>query len=127
MGRRLRTAAGRSRIAVILGTERVIDRGVLVAALVINADGSIQGFQDKGQIDPSEEGIYEISDGGRQVFQAGPITFGVSICHEGWRYPETVRWPVETRRSGRVSSALPLGRARQLPTDDVRGSGEHVP
>jgi predicted amidohydrolase len=20
--------------------------------------------------------------------------FGVAICHEGWRYPETVRWPV---------------------------------
>ena len=23
---------------------------------------------------------------------AGPLTFGVAICHEGWRYPETVRW-----------------------------------
>ena len=22
----------------------------------------------------------------------GPLTFGVAICHEGWRYPETVRW-----------------------------------
>jgi len=22
------------------------------------------------------------------------VTFGVAICHEGWRYPETVRWPV---------------------------------
>ena len=21
------------------------------------------------------------------------MTFGVAICHEGWRYPETVRWP----------------------------------
>jgi predicted amidohydrolase len=20
------------------------------------------------------------------------LTFGVAICHEGWRYPETVRW-----------------------------------
>jgi predicted amidohydrolase len=26
------------------------------------------------------------------VFQAGPVTFGIAICHEGWRYPETVRW-----------------------------------
>ena len=25
-------------------------------------------------------------------FTAGPLTFGVAICHEGWRYPETVRW-----------------------------------
>ena len=24
----------------------------------------------------------------------GLLTFGVVICHEGWRYPETVRWPV---------------------------------
>jgi predicted amidohydrolase len=22
----------------------------------------------------------------------GSLTFGVVICHEGWRYPETVRW-----------------------------------
>ena len=22
----------------------------------------------------------------------GALTFGVAICHEGWRYPETVRW-----------------------------------
>jgi len=28
----------------------------------------------------------------RRVFQAGPLTFGVVICHEGWRYPETARW-----------------------------------
>jgi predicted amidohydrolase len=88
-------AAGRSGVAVILGTERVTSRGLLISALVINADGSIQGFQDKGQIDPTEDGIYEIGDGARHVFQAGPITFGVSICHEGWRYPETVRWPAK--------------------------------
>jgi predicted amidohydrolase len=87
-------AAGRSRIAVVLGTERVADRGVLISALVINADGTIAGFQDKRQIDPSEEGTYVIGDGSR-VFQAGPVTFGISICHEGWRYPETVRWPAK--------------------------------
>jgi len=22
----------------------------------------------------------------------GPVMFGISICHEGFRYPETVRW-----------------------------------
>ena len=26
------------------------------------------------------------------MFQLGPLTFGIAICHEGWRYPETVRW-----------------------------------
>ena len=83
--------AGRSRITVVLGTERVTGRGVLISAIVINADGTIAGFQDKRQIDPSEETVYVIGDGSR-VFQAGPMTFGIAICHEGWRYPETVRW-----------------------------------
>jgi predicted amidohydrolase len=34
------------------------------------------------------------SGSGRRIFQTGPLTFGVVICHEGWRYPETVRWAV---------------------------------
>ena len=43
------------------------------------------------QLDPSEESVY--SPGiERQCFQVGPLTFGVVICHEGWRYLETVRW-----------------------------------
>ena len=92
-------AAGRANVAVILGTERVTSDGVLLTALVINADGSIAGFQDKGQIDPSEENLYVTGDG-RHVFTAGPLTFGIAICHEGWRYPETVRWPV--RRGAQV-------------------------
>jgi predicted amidohydrolase len=87
-------AAGRSRITVILGTERVTEQGVLLTALVINADGTLAGFQDKGQLDPSEEGPYVFGDG-RHVFRAGPVAFGIAICHEGWRYPETVRWPVK--------------------------------
>jgi predicted amidohydrolase len=84
-------AAAKASIAVVLGTERIVDGGLLAAALVINRDGSIAGFQDKVQIDPSEEGTYTPGSG-RRVFQAGPVTFGVAICHEGWRYPETVRW-----------------------------------
>jgi predicted amidohydrolase len=76
---------------VVLGTERVADGALLATALVINRDGTIAGFQDKVQIDPSEEGIYAFGSG-RRVFQAGEVTFGIAICHEGWRYPETVRW-----------------------------------
>ena len=87
-------AARQSNIAVVLGTERIVDAGVLMTALVINADGSIAGFQDKRQIDPTEEPIY-ISGEGSQVFTAGSLRFGVSICHEGFRYPETVRWPAQ--------------------------------
>ena len=64
---------------------------MLASALVVNRDGTVAGFQDKVQIDPSEEGTYAAGEG-RRVFQAGPTTFGIVICHEGWRYPETVRW-----------------------------------
>ena len=78
---------------VVLGTERVVDNALLATALVINRDGTIAGFQDKVQLDPSEEATYSPGSG-RRVFQTGPLTFGVAICHEGWRYPETVRWPV---------------------------------
>jgi predicted amidohydrolase len=90
----VREAAAKANIAVILGTERVVDHGLLASALVINRDGTIAGFQDKGQLDPSEEGIYAFGSG-RRVFQTGPLTFGIAICHEGWRYPETVRWAVQ--------------------------------
>jgi len=86
-------AAAKATIAVVLGTERVVDDALLISALVIDRDGTIAGFQDKGQIDPSEEAIYSPGSG-RRVFQTGELTFGIAICHEGWRYPETVRWAV---------------------------------
>lgn len=85
-------AAARAGVAVVLGTERVVDGGVLATALVIDRDGRRLGFQDKVQIDPSEEGTYLPATTGRRVFEAAGMTFGVAICHEGWRYPETVRW-----------------------------------
>lgn len=88
-------AASAHHIAVVLGTERIVNGRPMITALVINSDGSVAGFQDKGQIDPSEDDLYVAGDGRRHVFTAGPLTFGVSICHEGWRYPETVRWPAK--------------------------------
>ncbi len=92
-------AAAKANLAVVLGTERIVDDGLLATALVVNRDGTIAGFQDKVQLDPSEESIYAHGSG-RRVFQTGPLTFGIAICHEGWRYPETVRWPV--RRGAQV-------------------------
>jgi predicted amidohydrolase len=87
-------AARKRNVGVILGTERVANGALLATALVINRDGRAAGFQDKVQLDPSEEGTYAHGSG-RRIFQAGPLTFGVVICHEGWRYPETVRWAVQ--------------------------------
>lgn len=86
-------AAARAGVAVILGTERIVDERLLISAMIINADGTLAGFQDKVQLDPSEEGTYAPGTG-RSVYQTGSLTFGVTICHEGWRYPETVRWAV---------------------------------
>jgi predicted amidohydrolase len=80
-----------SDIAVVLGTERIVDGAPRITALVINPDGTTAGFQDKVQLDPSEGDLY--SPGvGRHVYEVGALKFGVVICHEGWRYPETVRW-----------------------------------
>jgi predicted amidohydrolase len=84
-------AAKSANIAVILGTERIVDNEVRISALVINSDGSLQGFQDKVQLDPSEEPTYTAGNDPRQVFEAGELRFGIAICHEGFRYPETVR------------------------------------
>ena len=84
-------AAAAARVAVVLGTERLVDGVPRITALVLDRDGTVAGFQDKVQLDPSEESLY--SPGAeRQIFRVGPLTFGVAICHEGWRYPETVRW-----------------------------------
>jgi predicted amidohydrolase len=93
------SAAAKANVAVVLGTERVVNGALLITALVIDADGTRAGFQDKVQIDISEETTYRAGTG-RRVFQTGPLKFGVSICHEGWRYPETVRWPA--RRGAQI-------------------------
>ena len=90
---RIAVAAKAANVAVVLGTERTIGDAVIPSALVINPDGTIAGFQDKVQLDPSEDTLYSPGKD-RRVFSAGPLTFGVVICHEGWRYPETVRWAV---------------------------------
>ena len=93
-------AAKAAAVTVIVGTERCTERGLQITACVINADGTVAGWQDKGQLDPDEEHRYPAFGTDRHVFTAGPLTFGVVICHEGWRYPETVRWAV--RRGAQV-------------------------
>ena len=108
-------AAATADVAVILGTERVVDGGLLATALVIHRDGTVGGFQDKVQIDPSEEGVYTPGCG-RRIFQTGLLTFGVAICHEGWRYPETVRWAA--RRGAQVVFH---------PHFHIAGAGDYAP
>lgn len=95
----IQAAAARARMAVILGTERVESGRPVATAFVVGPDGGVLGFQDKVQIDPSEEGLYTPGTD-RHVFRVGAVTFGVVICHEGWRYPETTRAAV--RRGAQV-------------------------
>jgi predicted amidohydrolase len=78
-------------VATILGLERLTEAGRQIAALVIDAQGQIQGYQTKNQLDPGEEQFY-VPGNTRRVFEINGVKFGVAICHEGWRYPETVRW-----------------------------------
>ena len=79
------------KVATILGMERVTEAGRQIASFVIDAEARVQGFQTKNQLDPSEDRFY-VPGNTRRLFEINGVRFGVAICHEGWRYPETVRW-----------------------------------
>src|SRR5262249_38709216 len=78
-------------IATVLCMERLAEAGPQIVAFVMDARGQLQGYQTKNQLDPSEDRFY-VPGNTRRLFEVNGIKFGVSICHEGWRYPETVRW-----------------------------------
>src|SRR6266550_8638692 len=78
-------------VATILGMERHSSAGRQIVAYVIDSQGRIVGYQTKNQLDPSEDQFY-VPGNTRQLFEINGTKFGVAICHEGWRYPETVRW-----------------------------------
>lgn len=89
--RQVAEAARVAGVAVALGTERIVDGRHRITTLVVDRDGAVLPFHDKLQLDPSEEPTWHTGDT-RHVYTVGPLTFGLAICHEGWRYPETVRW-----------------------------------
>ena len=97
--RTIRETAATTGVAAVVGVERVMPAGLIASAMIVANDGRLLGFQDKVQIDPSEEGTYT-PGGGRAVFAIEGLRFGVVICHEGWRYPETVRW--SARRGAQI-------------------------
>lgn len=83
--------AERHGVAVVIGMEWATDLGLHNAAFVIDRDGAVQGYQAKNQI-PLEETPHYVSDGKRRLFDIDGVPFGITICHEGWRYPEATRW-----------------------------------
>jgi predicted amidohydrolase len=78
-------------VAMIMGMEWQTDLGLHNLAFVIDADGTIQGHQTKNQL-PLEESPFYVPDGKRRLFNIRGVPFGITICHEGWRYPEATRW-----------------------------------
>jgi predicted amidohydrolase len=83
-------AAGNS-VAVIIPMDWYHPDGLLNLAYVISSTGEVLGYQTKNQLDPSEDNIW-IPGTGRTIFEVNGVKFGITICHEGFRYPETVRW-----------------------------------
>lgn len=86
-------------VAAIVGMEWSSPAGLLNVACVIDASGAVLGYQTKNQIAPEEDAHYVPGDT-RQLFMLDGVPFGITICHEGWRYPESVRW--SARRGARV-------------------------
>lgn len=78
-------------IAVILPMDWYAADGLQNIAHVISDTGEILGYQTKNQLDPSEDNIW-IPGTQRHIFETNGLKFGITICHEGFRYPESVRW-----------------------------------
>lgn len=90
--RELQEACREHRVAAIVGMEWVTHRGLENRAFVIDAGGELLGHQTKEQITPGGEERNYVPEGTRRMFKIKGVPFGVVICHEGWRFPETVRW-----------------------------------
>ena len=88
---RVMTCAKNNNICVILPMEWYEEGKLMNVAFVISPEGKLLGCQTKNQLDPSEDKIYTPGDK-RTLFDVNGLRFGIAICHEGWRYPETVRW-----------------------------------
>lgn len=83
--------AAEHNIAVILPMDWPHPDGLLNIAHVISATGAVLGYQTKNQLDPTEDNIW-VPGTQRSIFEVNGVKFGITICHEGFRYPESVRW-----------------------------------
>src|SRR2546423_3897253 len=78
-------------MAIIIPMDWHHDDGILNLAFVVSNKGEVLGYQTKNQLDPSEDDIW-IPGAERKIFEVNNVKFGITICHEGFRYPESVRW-----------------------------------
>lgn len=86
-----RSIAAEHKVAIILPMDWYEGEEFLNVAQVISPVGELLGYQAKVQLDPSEDNIWDAGTN-RKLFEVNGLRFGISICHEGFRYPETVRW-----------------------------------
>lgn len=78
-------------IAIIIPMDWHDGGKFLNVAHVVSAEGESLGYQSKNQLDPSEDHIWEPGTD-RRLFEVNGLKFGITICHEGFRYPEATRW-----------------------------------
>jgi len=83
--------AAENKIAVIMPMDWYSENGLLNIAHVISDTGEVLGYKTKNQLDPSEDTMW-VPGTQRSVFEVNGLKFGITICHEGFRYPESVRW-----------------------------------
>lgn len=86
--------AKENKIAIIVPMDWYVDDKLVNLAHVISANGEVLGYQTKNQLDPSEDNIW-IPGTERNIFEVNGVKFGITICHEGFRYPESVRWAAQ--------------------------------
>ena len=78
-------------IGIILPMDWYDEGKFLNVAQVLSPLGKQLGYQSKNQLDPSEDDIWEAGTE-RKLFEVNGLKFGITICHEGFRYPEATRW-----------------------------------
>ena len=111
-------AAAKANLAVVLGTERIAAAVLRITALVINNDGTIAGFQDKVQLDPSEEGIYSPGSE-RRCFPHRHAHLWSCHLPRGLALSRNGSMGRPPRRTDRVPPASPRSRARRVPSRNV--------
>ena len=84
-------AARENEIAIILPMDWYEGADFLNVAFVISGEGEVLGYQTKNQLDPTEDRTWTAGKE-RSLWEIDGLKFGITICHEGFRYPESVRW-----------------------------------
>lgn len=86
--------AAENSIAIIVPMDWYMNKQLVNLAYVVSEKGEILGYQTKNQLDPSEDTIW-VPGTHRFIFEIKDVKFGITICHEGFRYPESVRWAAQ--------------------------------